>query len=519
MSGENIVVRKPAEHALVASEARYRRLFEAAQDGILILDAESGSIEDVNPFLIDLLDYPREEFMGKKLWEIGPFRNVDASKEAFRRLQDLGYVRYDNLPLETRTGGHINVEFVSNVYSVEEKKVIQCNIRDISARKHTEAVQEHRRQSQKMETVGQLAGGIAHDFSNLLGVILGYCQLLEENISSEDPARRMVEQIHEAGDRASALTKQLLLFSRRQTLSPTVIDLNRLVNGMSTIMGRLLGEKIAIKINLLPDLGHVKADSTQVEQILMNLAVNARDAMPDGGTITVETAHLTIIGNHGVQHPGMQPGTYVGLTFTDTGTGMDVETQAHIFEPFFTTKQPGRGTGLGLSTVYGIVKESGGHIYARSEPGRGTEFTIYLPWVRPNLAAQSVPSATVLPTILLVEDDQPMRELMRRMLEGLGYRVLHSGRPREAIRMAKAHDGHIDLLISGVVMPDVGGHELAETLTAARPQMKVLYTSGYPADPTLPLPQPVLRWPLIVKPFTREGLAEQITRLLHSALF
>jgi PAS domain S-box-containing protein len=269
-------------YTLCASEVRYRRLFEAAQDGILILDGHSGLITDVNPFLVDLLDYSREEFIGKTLWDIGPFRNVEASKAAFRELQQNGCVRYDNLPLEARTGRRVNVEFVSNVYKENGTSVIQCNIRDITARRHTEQVDERFRQSQKMEAVGQLAGGIAHDFNNLLGVILGYCELLEERISPDDSKRRMVEQIHEAGTRAAALTRQLLAFSRRQVLRPRVLDLNRLVSGMETLLRRLIGERIEIATSLFPDLGHVKADPSQMEQVLMNLAVNARDAMPVG---------------------------------------------------------------------------------------------------------------------------------------------------------------------------------------------------------------------------------------------
>jgi len=281
-----------AEEALSASEARYRRLFETAQDGILILDGDSGLITDVNPFLVNLLDYSREDFIGRTLWDIGPFRHIEASKAAFQELQDKEYIRYENLPLEAKSGRRVNVEFVSNVYGVDRKRVIQCNIRDITARKHAEQVDERLRQSQKMEAVGQLAGGIAHDFNNLLGVIMGYCDLLEEQIAPDDSKRRMVEHIHHAGTRAAALTQQLLAFSRRQVLRPLVLDLNRLVTGMETMLRRLIGEHIEITTSLLPGLGRVKADPTQIEQTLMNLAVNARDAMPGGGTITIETTDV-----------------------------------------------------------------------------------------------------------------------------------------------------------------------------------------------------------------------------------
>src|ERR1700680_1954927 len=334
-NGDLALERKRALDAISSSESKYRRLFETAQDGILILDAHSGLITDVNPFLVNLLDYPREEFIGKTLWDIGPFRNIEASKAAFRELQDKEYIRYDDLPLEARSGRRVNVEFVSNVYGVNGKSVIQCNIRDITARKRAEQVDEQLRQSQKMEAVGQLAGGVAHDFNNLLCVILGYCELLEERLAPDDSKRRMVDQIHNAGTRASALTRQLLAFSRLQGFRPLVLDLNRLVAGIETMLRRLIGEHIEIATLLLPDLGCVKADPTQIEQILMNLAVNARDAMPAGGTITIETNNVELDDSHARQHAEVKPGSYVMMALRDTGLGLDSATHTHIFEPFF----------------------------------------------------------------------------------------------------------------------------------------------------------------------------------------
>jgi PAS domain S-box-containing protein len=511
-----------AEEALSASEARYRRLFETAQDGILILDGDSGLITDVNPFLVNLLDYPREDFIGRTLWDIGPFRHIEASKAAFQELQDKEYIRYENLPLEAKSGRRVNVEFVSNVYGVDRKRVIQCNIRDITARKHAEQVDERLRQSQKMEAVGQLAGGIAHDFNNLLGVIMGYCDLLEGQIAPEDSKRRMVEHIHHAGTRAAALTQQLLAFSRRQVLRPLVLDLNRLVTGMETMLRRLIGERIEIATSLLPDLGRVKADPTQIEQTLMNLAVNARDAMPGGGTITIETANVELDDSHAREHAEVKPGSYVMLAMSDTGVGMDSETLTHVFEPFFTTKQLGKGTGLGLSTVYGIVKQSGGYIYAYSEPGRGTTFKVYLPCVEGEV--EVVKGEATLPiqggqeTILLVEDNEPLRELAREMLEGLGYAVLDSGHPLEAIRAAEQHQGPIALLITDVVMPEVTGPALAETLKALRPEMKVLYMSGYADDTCVEQGQLEAGYPLLGKPFTRGAFAKRVRGLLDSPM-
>ena len=514
--------RKRAEVALSASEARYRRLFETAQDGILILDAHSGLITDVNPFLISLLDYPREEFIGKTLWDIGPFKHIEASKAAFRELQDKEYIRYDDLPLEAKSGRRVNVEFVSNVYGVNGKSVIQCNIRDITARKHAEQVDEKLRQSQKMEAIGQLAGGVAHDFNNLLGVILGYCELLEARLVPDDSNRNMVVQIHNAGTRAAVLTRQLLAFSRRQVLRLLVLDLNRVVSGMETMLRRLIGEHIEIVTSLLPDLGCIKADPSQIEQILMNLAVNARDAMPSGGTITIETANVELDNSHQRQPSEVKPGSYVMLSTSDTGVGMDSETRAHIFEPFFTTKQRGKGTGLGLSTVYGIVKQSAGYIYAYSEPGTGTTFKVYLPRVEGKAEILKPEETRSIyrgrETILLVEDNAPLREMAREMLKGFGYAVLDSGLPFDAIRIAQGHEGPIALLITDVVMPEVNGHVLAEKLTAVRPEMKVLYTSGYTDNACVERGELEAGCPLLEKPFTGDDLAKRVREILDSPM-
>jgi len=505
---------------ICASEARYRRLFETAQDGILILDAHSGLIIDVNPFLINLLDYPRDEFIGKALWQIGPFKHIEASKTAFRALQDKEYIRYENLPLETRSGRSVNVEFVSNVYGENGKSVIQCNIRDISARKRAEEVDERLRQSQKMEAIGQLAGGIAHDFNNLLNVILAYSELLQERVSLDDASRRMVEQVHIAGTRAAVLTRQLLAFSRRQVLRPVVLDLNRLVAGMKAMLRRLIGEHIEIKTSLLPDLGPVKADPSQIEQILMNFAVNARDAMPAGGRITIETTSVELDDSLGRQHADVKPGSYIVLAVSDTGIGIDHATQAHIFEPFFTTKPVGKGTGLGLSSVYGIVKQTGGHISVYSEPGKGTTFKVYLPCIReePEILVgdqkQSVHGGAE--TILLVEDNEPLRTATREILEGLGYVVLDSGHPVEAVHIAEQHEGSIALLITDVVMPEMNGRVLAETLLAVRSELKILYTSGYTNDACVEQGELRVGCSFLEKPFSRDSMAKRVRELLDS---
>jgi two-component system cell cycle sensor histidine kinase/response regulator CckA len=519
----NITKRTRSGEALRDSEARYRRLFATAQDGILILDAKTGLITDVNPFLVKLLDYSRGEFLGKALWDIGLFKDIEASKAAFRELQAKQYVRYEDLPLKTRGGRSINVEFVSNVYRVNGKKVIQCNIRDITKRKSAEQSEEQLRQTQKMEAVGQLAGGVAHDFNNLLGVILGYCEILEERLDLAEPTRRMIVEIHNSGKCAKDLTRHLLAFSRRQVLQPVFLDLNAIVNRIDTMLSRLIGDDVELVGVLGRDLGTIKADPSQIEQVLMNLAVNARDAMPQGGRITIETANVEIDETYARQHLSTKPGPYVMLTVKDTGIGMDKETQSHIFEPFFSTKVSGKGTGLGLSTVFGIVKQSAGTICVYSEPGHGTTFKIYFPRCEETPVAiqpeKALPLRGGSETILLVEDAAPLRGLTRRLLEDCGYTVLDSGDPAEAIRIAGQHKGPLPLMITDVVMPGFSGPVLAERLAAARPETRVLYTSGYADDAVV---QHGVFGPdcaFLEKPFTRDALVRKVRELLDSPIY
>jgi two-component system, cell cycle sensor histidine kinase and response regulator CckA len=514
---------QPEQHAssgqaLRDSEARYRRLFETAQDGILILDAQKGSITDVNPYLMKLLDYSRQEFLGKALWDIGLFKDIEASKEAFKELQAKQYVRYEDLPLKTRAGRTINVEFVSNVYGVNGNQVIQCNIRDITKRKHAEQSDQRILQGQKMEAVGQLAGGLAHDFNNLLGVILGYCELLTDREDLAEPTRRMIEKISSAGLSAKNLTQHLLAFSRRQVVQPVVMDLNEAVNHIHPMLERLIGDDIELDNVLSNDLGTITADPNHIEQVLMNLAINARDAMPKGGKITFETTNVEIDEAYAQQHVPMNPGRYVMLSVRDTGTGMDLETQAQIFDPFFTTKDCGKGTGLGLSTVFGIVKQSGGTIGVYSEPGRGTAFKIHFPrcdkvpvFVEP-IKPKQLRGGTE--TILLVDDATPLRMLTKLILEQCGYTVLDSGEPAEALRIAEGHEGPLPLMITDVVMPGFTGRALAERLTADRPETKVLFTSGYADDETAKYGMFGADNAFLEKPFTRDDLVRKVRELL-----
>jgi two-component system, cell cycle sensor histidine kinase and response regulator CckA len=518
----NAKERVPPEERSMDSEARYRRLFETARDGILILDEPAGQIIDVNPFLAELLDYSREELLGKALWDIGLFKDIEASKRTFQELIAKRYVRYENLPLRTRGGQSISVEVVSNVYRVSGDSVIQCNIRDIRHRKNAEQTESRLRQAHKMEAVGQLAGGLAHDFNNLLGVILGYCEILETQTTLPDPTRGMIMEIHNAGVSAKNLTQRLLAFSRRQVLQPVVLDLNETVRRIERMLGRMIGDDVELVSVLGDDLERIKADPSQVEQVLMNLAINARDAMPKGGRICIKTVNVEINESNAGQYTYTAAGRYVMLSMSDTGTGMDLEVQSHIFEPFFSTKPPGQGTGLGLSTVFGIVKQSGGAIAVYSEPDVGTTFKILFPRCDDVPIAKELGEAMPLrggtETILLVDDAASLRGLTRRLLEDCGYTVLDSGDPVEALRMAEEHMGPLPLMITDVVMPGFSGSVLAEKLAAIRPETKVLYASGYNDDSIIQLRVRGQDYAFLEKPFTREDLLRKVRGLLDSSI-
>jgi PAS domain S-box-containing protein len=711
------------------AEQRYRRFFEAARDGILILDAETGRVVDVNPFLIELLAFPREEFLGKELWELGFFKGERANQAHFGELQK-GYVRYEDMALETGDGRRIEVDFASTVYFVNEEKLIQCSIRDISERKRAEealrasrqvtegiinaiparvfwkdrqlvylgcnaafardagfsdpkdvigkddyqmgwrdqaeayrrddrkviesgrakllieepqttpggdsitlltskvplldskgdvtgvigtyfditdrkraeesqallatavdqsaetimitdaagtisyvnpafekatgytreevighnprllksgqqdaefyrqmwtvlsrgeiwsghfinrrkdgthfeetatispvrdaagqivnyvavkrdVTNENRleaqlRQAQKMEAVGSLAGGVAHDFNNLLGVIMGYGEIVYRQLAGEDPLKGKVGQILKAAERAAGLTRQLLAFSRKQVLQPKILDLNTVVSDMDKMLRRLIGEDVEFTTLLEPHLGSVRADPGQIEQVVMNLVVNSRDAMPEGGRLTIETHNADLDAEYAATHSPARPGPYVALVITDSGSGMDAATQALIFEPFFSTKGVGKGTGLGLATVYGIVKQSEGHIWVYSEVGVGTTFKIYLPRIDEEAVLERPPEPGPLlrgsETVLLVEDAESLRELLREALETNGYTVLVARDGAEALQIAAAHAGPIHMLVTDVIMPGMSGPKIVDLLAPRRPEMKVLFVSGY----------------------------------------
>jgi two-component system cell cycle sensor histidine kinase/response regulator CckA len=381
-------------------------------------------------------------------------------------------------------------------------------------------LEEQLRQAQKMEAIGRLAGGVAHDFNNLLTAIIGYSQIVLASLGPNDLLRKEVDEIQKAGKRASSLTSQLLAFSRRQILQPRVLDLNVIVSNTVKMLRRLIGEDIHLVTILASDLGHVKIDPGQMEQVIMNLAVNARDAMPRGGKLTVETSNTLLDDTYAREHISMQPGPYVMLAVTDTGVGMNAETRSHIFEPFFTTKETAMGTGLGLSMVYGIVKQSGGYIWVYSEPGEGTTFKIYFPQIEEaEDSALQRDDAGYLPrgteTILLVEDEQSVRDLTVRILSELGYTVIEASNGEEALQISseRAH-GEIDLLLTDVVMPQMSGKLLTDMVKAARPGIKVLFSSGYTDNALVHHGSLEPGTAFLQKPFSPSGLARKVREVL-----
>ncbi len=427
----------------------------------------------------------------------------------------------EEMEIVTARGRRVWVRTIGEAIRDESGSIrkVQGAFQDITDRKLAEEerkrLQSQLLQSQKIESIGRLAGGVAHDFNNLLSVVLSYARFAMETVPEGDPLRADLDEIARAGERAAALTRQLLAFSRKQVLEPEVLSLNEVIAGIESMLRPLLGEDIDMELRLCEGRDGIMADPGQIDLVIMNLAVNARDAMPRGGKLIIETAHVELDG-----HVGGEPGRFVVLSVTDTGTGMDAATEEHIFEPFFTTKEKGKGTGLGLSTVYGIVKQSGGNISVDSEPGRGTTFKVYLPWVDAAAAATERRPALVMgtgsETVLVVEDEDGVRKIAERILRGAGYRVQTASNGEEALRLCEKHDGEIDLLLTDVVMPRMSGRELAERLARTSPKLKVLFMSGYADDAIAhgTVLGPGMR--LIGKPFAAAELTRRVREALDS---
>jgi len=441
------------------------------------------------------------------------------NREQIRTFIRAGYRVTDSETREHDREGRARV-FLNNVIGfIEDGHLVRVwgTQRDVTDQRHLE---EQFRQSQKMEAVGQLAGGIAHDFNNLLTAILGNTQLLLRDLPPGDSKRGDVEEIRKASERAASLTRQLLAYSRRQMLQPEILDLNFVVGEMDKMLRRLIGEHIALATVLAADLERVRADPNQIEQVIVNLAVNARDAMPDGGKLTIETANVDLDEAYAQTHLGSVAGPYVMLAVTDSGVGMDATVRAHLFEPFFTTKEVGRGTGLGLATVYGIVKQSGGYISVYSEVGRGSSFKIYLPRIATTADTPASPQrsgpARGTETVLVVEDEPAVLTLSRRALESQGYVVLAASDATAALRVVERHGGTIHMLVTDVVMPGLSGRELADQLAAQRPGIRVLYMSGYPGDAVVQHGGLPSGSAFLQKPFSPDSLARKVRDVLDA---
>ena len=509
-----------SEAALRESEERFRSVVENASDLITVMTPE-GVIEYESPSLERLLGWRPEELIGKSIMDyLHPDDGARLTDAIAKRLAEPATV---NPPVEfrvrARDGSWRVLAATSRVSRSETGAVtLVATSRDVTERR---ALEEQLRQAQRLESIGRLAGGVAHDFNNLLTVIGGRAQLLLSRLRPGDPTRRDVELIQKTGARAAQLTQQLLAFSRRQVLQPKILDLNEVVTGLESMLRRLIGEHIELVTGLARGLGTVRADPGQLEQVIMSLVLNARDAMPTGGRLTIQTATAVLGAQDPVGFEAVEPGPYALLMVSDTGVGMDEETRAHIFEPFFTTKDVGKGTGLGLATVHGIVRQSGGHITVESEPGRGTTFAIYLPEVHgapvpqePSQALEDAPRGVE--TILLVEDEAEVRDLAHDILELGGYRVLEAATPEEAERICRDEQSPIHLLLTDVVMPHMGGRVLAERLTAARPAMRVLYMSGYTDDTIVHHGVLGQGSAFLPKPFTPNDLSRKVRAVLDA---
>jgi two-component system cell cycle sensor histidine kinase/response regulator CckA len=495
---------------------RFRKAFNANPEPITIVTVSKGRYIDVNDSFLRVTGYRREEVIGRTSLELGFWNRPEDRIKLIEALDKRGSIRDLEISFRTKSG-----ELRTGLGSVEimelsGQKCMFSIFKDITDH---QILEKQLHQAAKMEAVGQLSGGIAHDFNNLLSVIIGYCEILEDQLPPNSSLHKDCEQIRKAGERAASLTRQLLAFSRQQVLEPRIIDLNTIAVEMEKMLRRLIGEDIDLRTSLDPSLGSVKADRGQIEQVIMNLVVNARDAMPNGGRLTIETANAELEEEDDHRNPQPRQQPYVLLSVSDTGIGMDAETQARIFDPFFTTKELGKGTGLGLSTAYGVVKQSGGHICVYSELGHGTTFKIYLPRVDKDVSPEKLKVGPIMAlrgaeTILLVEDEEPLRALTRRFLKESGYNVLDAEHPDTAIQIAQQHSGSIHLLLTDVVMPGMNGHILVEKLTQIVPQLKVVYMSGYSGFARQDHIDTEANF--LAKPFTRESLLRKLHEVLVS---
>ncbi len=515
----DITARKQASEALRLSEVSFRSVIENAPYGIYRAQA-SGKLLLVNPALQKMLGYESQA----ELLQLNLTTDVYVDPLEQQRVNDLfskqkeftdvqvDWKRKDGTPIKVRCTGW----FVKS--AIDGAAYFEVFAEDVTEKW---LLERQLRMAQKMEAVGRLSGGIAHDFNNLLGVIIGYSQVLKRTLPPGTPFLEHAEEIEKAGQRAASLTRQLLAFSRQQVLAPAVLNINSLISEMEKMLPRLIGEDIEIVIALDPAIGRVKADHGQLEQVVMNLAVNARDAMPDGGKVVITTSNVVLDDAWTRSHPGSKAGDFVMLSVADTGTGIDSETLAHIFEPFFTTKERGKGTGLGLATVYGVVKQSGGYVWVESALGKGTAFEIYLPRIEelvsvPEPVAPIVEAFRGAETILLVEDADALRKLTHMLLEQHGYRVLVAANGAAALQLVEQKPERINLLLTDVIMPGLNGRALAGRLELLQPGLKILYMSGYTDDAIMDHGVLESGTHLLHKPFSEENLIRKVREVLDA---
>ncbi|HXF05082.1 MAG TPA: PAS domain S-box protein [Blastocatellia bacterium] len=515
---EDVTERKRALEALQRSEQQYRSLFETVPEVVYSLSPD-GRFTMLNPAFERITGWAVEDWLGRPFDELIHPEDREMARQEFARALRGETSHFREMRVLTRSGQTLVVEVLGVAHIQNGRSVgVTGFAHDVTERKQLE---RQLLQAQKMEAIGRLAGGIAHDFNNLLTVIAGYAEMALLHPGETDLQRRYITEIKKAADRATGLTRQLLAFSRQQLGEPRPINLNDVIAETKQMLHRIIGEDIQMDILLEPDAGCVKADPLQMQQVILNLVVNARDAMPRGGKLTLQTATVVLKQESELTSLGLRPGSYVRLTVADTGCGMDEETMSRIFEPFFTTKEEGKGTGLGLSTVYGIVKQSGGEITVTSEVGQGTTFTIYLPQVTEpstdSSRTQQEEISSDMPvgseTILLVEDEPAVRQVAQTVLEACGYQVIVAETPRAAVQLLAQGDPAVHLLLTDVVMPEMSGPELAERVAALRPEVKVLYMSGYTERTSAQhILEPGVNF--ILKPFTPRELACAVRRVL-----
>ncbi len=519
--------RRETEISLQEREKTYRSLFDSIRDPILVADP-ARNIVDCNPAFTELFGYTLENIRGLKTEII--YENETQYRKTGQELRDNPGTQeiVATLDFKKKSGDTFPGEVKLSCLKDKDDRItgVIGQIRDLSERKQAEAeraeLEAQFRQAQKLEAVGLLTGGVAHDFNNLLGVIAGYTGLMLMDLAETSPLRHKVLQIQDAGERAASLVRQLMAFSRKQVIEPEVLNFNQVLSGLKKMLPRIIGEDIELVFSPAPDLGNVMADPGQMEQVVMNLIVNARDAMSQGGNLTIETANVMLDEAYAHRHAGVAAGPHAMMAVSDTGAGMDKAVLEKIFDPFFTTKEPGKGTGLGLSTVYGIVKQHGGHIWVYGEPGHGTTFKIYLPRVDQTLQKED-PVQDHGPhegteTLLLVEDHEHVREMIQTMLEAIGYRVIAAETAEKGLAFAREEQGPLHLLFTDIVLPGMSGRELVRQLNAIRPETKVLCMSGYSDDAIVRHGELEEGVAFIQKPFTLGELGAKVRKVLDASI-